>query len=131
MTRVNLIHPEQLCDQHLLAEHREIKRIPNCIYKYAHDIPESYRLGPGHVKFFLDKQLFLYKRYKDIYTECLKRGFKVNWLWPSFQLPQDLWNDHKPTPEAIQLNLDRIIERLPKNARWTSTGLLIETEEDY
>ena len=31
MTRINCgIPPEELSDKHLLAEHREIKRIPNC-----------------------------------------------------------------------------------------------------
>lgn len=29
MTRINLVPPEELCDQHLLAEHRELTRIPN------------------------------------------------------------------------------------------------------
>jgi hypothetical protein len=31
MTRINLIPVNELTDQHLLAEHREIKRIPNVI----------------------------------------------------------------------------------------------------
>lgn len=31
MTRINLIPPEELCDQHLLAEHRELTRIPNAV----------------------------------------------------------------------------------------------------
>ena len=32
MTRINVgISPTELTDKHLLAEHREIKRIPNCI----------------------------------------------------------------------------------------------------
>ncbi|HGJ5874346.1 MAG TPA: pyrimidine dimer DNA glycosylase/endonuclease V [Arsenophonus apicola] len=29
MTRINVIPPNELCDQHLLAEHRELTRIPN------------------------------------------------------------------------------------------------------
>jgi hypothetical protein len=31
MTRVKLVPVKELYDQHLLAEHREIKRIPNLI----------------------------------------------------------------------------------------------------
>lgn len=31
MTRINIVPVEKLYDQHLLAEHREIKRIPNVI----------------------------------------------------------------------------------------------------
>lgn len=33
MTRINLIAPAELCDQHLLAEHRELTRIPNAVAK--------------------------------------------------------------------------------------------------
>ena len=31
MTRINLIPPKELCDQHLLAEFRELTRIPNAV----------------------------------------------------------------------------------------------------
>ena len=32
MTRINVgILPKELSNKHLIAEHREIKRIPNCI----------------------------------------------------------------------------------------------------
>ena len=34
MTRINVgINPADLTGKHLIAEHREIKRIPNCIAK--------------------------------------------------------------------------------------------------
>jgi len=33
MTRINLVPPEELCDQHLLAELRELPRIPNAVLK--------------------------------------------------------------------------------------------------
>jgi len=33
MTRINLIPVSELTDEHLLAEHRELKRIPNLIKK--------------------------------------------------------------------------------------------------
>ena len=56
MTRINVgIPPEELTDKHLLAEHREIKRIPNCIAKGKYNmdgIPDRFKLGKGHVKFF-------------------------------------------------------------------------------
>lgn len=29
MTRINVVPPSELCDQHLLAEFRELTRIPN------------------------------------------------------------------------------------------------------
>lgn len=80
MTRVNLIAPKELYDQHLLAEHREIKRIPNMIKKGKYqleNIPEHYVLWKGHVKFFYNKIKFLHKRYVSLYKECKKRGFKI------------------------------------------------------
>ena len=121
MTRVNVVPVQELCDQHLLAEHREIKRIPNLMLsgklKDLGDIPEEYVLGKGHMKFFLDKMYFLYVRYSDIRDECLKRRFKVQWLWPNYYPP--ISQDYKPTEQALKLNRQRIKERMPKTPRWT------------
>lgn len=55
MTRVNLVPVKELYDQHLLAEHREIKRIPNLIKQWKYNFvwqPKKYKLWSGHVKFF-------------------------------------------------------------------------------
>ena len=54
MTRVNVgIEPENLPDELLLAELREIKRLP---YFKVHckdpQVPEYFTLGKGHIKFF-------------------------------------------------------------------------------
>ena len=63
MTRINVgIPPAELVNQHLIAEHREIKRIPNCIAKGKYNmdgIPDKFKLGTGHVKFFYNKLLYL------------------------------------------------------------------------
>lgn len=56
MTRVNSAIPVKLlCDELLLAEHREIKRLPKVLEKSLRtrglcNIPESFVLGTGHVK---------------------------------------------------------------------------------
>jgi len=47
MTRINLIPVVDLMDEHLLAEHRELKRIPSMIQKGKvnfENIPESFTL---------------------------------------------------------------------------------------
>ena len=65
MTRINLVPPEELCDQHLLAEHRELTRIPNAVAKGKYHLkgqPAEYKLGEGHVRFFFNKLAFLKKR---------------------------------------------------------------------
>ena len=58
MTRINLVDPSELCDQHLLAEHRELTRIPNAVARGRFSLvgqPADYKLGEGHVRFFFDK----------------------------------------------------------------------------
>ena len=127
MTRINAgVHPNELSDKHLLAEHREIKRIPNMVKSgkaKIENIPEKFTLGKGHVKFFYNKLKWLFDRYELIYDECIKRGFNVThyhnaWLW-SNQEEWDLiaqnykpWIETKEERERIrQLILDRIKER--------------------
>ena len=65
MTRINIgIPPANLTRQHLIAEHREIKRISNQISKgrfNLKDQPKDFTLGTGHVKFFYDKLGYLKK----------------------------------------------------------------------
>lgn len=57
MTRINLIPVEELTNKHLIAEKHEITRVfalaknskPNV------KIPDTYRMGKGHVTFFIIK----------------------------------------------------------------------------
>ena len=119
MTRINVgVKPAELHNKHLIAEHREIKRIPNQIKKgrYSLDgMPEQFKLGTGHVKFFYDKLKYLHLRYASIYAECLKRGFNVTNFSECFEnLPVELYNDYEPTPTDRELILERIKERLSK-----------------
>ncbi|MDO5103519.1 MAG: pyrimidine dimer DNA glycosylase/endonuclease V [Lautropia sp.] len=127
MTRINLVPPSELCDQHLLAEHRELTRIPNAVAKGRYSLagqPDDYRLGTGHVRFFFDKLRFLHDRYEALHAECLARGFKVTHIWPE-TLPEDpsLWQDYQPTESALALNRARIAERMPAKARFTPSKL--------
>lgn len=119
MTRINCGIPvEELTDKHLLAEHREIKRIPNCIRKgrfSLKDQPKEFTLGTGHVKFFYDKLIYLYDRYVLLYIECVKRGFNVTAYHDAFfGLPMYLYNDYKPTDRDRSIIRERIKEKLNK-----------------
>ena len=123
MTRINLVSPAELCDQHLLAEHRELTRIPNAVAKGKFSLkgqPDDYKLGEGHVRFFFNKLAFLKQRYDELHLECKARGFNVQYIWPE-NLPQnaELWVDYQATPEALALNRERIALRLPIKARFT------------
>lgn len=117
MTRINSgIDPKDLCDKHLLAEHREIKRIPNCIAKgisKISNIPPQFTLGTGHVKFFYDKLGYLKDRYIRIRTECHRRNFNIqNYETCWDNVPKELMNNWQETDEARELIQNRIAERL-------------------
>ena len=119
MTRINVgIPPVELVNQHLIAEHREIKRIPNCIAKGKYNmdgIPENFKLGTGHVKFFYNKLLYLKNRYIGLYNECIKRGFNVqNYINAWDNVPKELMNDYTVKENDIKIIKQRINEKLNK-----------------
>lgn len=117
MTRINVgVKPIELTDRHLMAEHREIKRIPNQIKKGAYvmdGIPNHFKLGTGHVKFFYNKLKYLHERYKLLYNECIRRKFDVtNFEQCFFDLPSQLYNDYTEQSNDRKIILERINERL-------------------
>lgn len=122
MTRINVIEPAQLSRQHLIAEYREIARLPKNLRdslnrkstQFSFDeIPKDYTLGKGHVKFFYDKMYFLQKRFELLVAEMLRRGYSANFQDSGIFLPENkiFYNDYTPTQAAIEINLQRIKER--------------------
>lgn len=138
MTRINsAISPKNLTDEHLLAEHMEIKRLPYCLLKAISSgsikrIPETFVLGRGHVTFFLDKMNFIRKRYNSIREECLRRGFSVEDYSDNFKnINSCFCKDHTTTIEEIERLLERISQRInesPKSS-WHYYGKVISKEE--
>lgn len=111
MTRINCIPVQELTDKHLLAEYREMSRISNAAYSHP-EIPNNYRLGKGHVIFFYDKGEYLRKRYEEqIVPEMQKRGFRTNYTIYR-KHPDGLNNDWTPSDIDMQINRERINERL-------------------
>ena len=122
MTRINCGIPvEELCDKHLLAKHREIKRIPNCIKKGRYNMknqPKLFTLGTGHVKFFYDKLGYLKKRYIKIHNECLHRHKNVTDFSNAWDgIDPTLMGDYSPTDRDRLIIRERINERLTKNKK--------------
>jgi deoxyribonuclease (pyrimidine dimer) len=119
MTRINAgIPPHQLTRQHLIAEHREIKRVPNVIKSGRFTMvgqPKEFTLGTGHVKFFYDKLAYLKERYHEIYLECCERGYNVTYYGNAWDnIPKKYMNNYQPTLQAKTLIEERIKERLNK-----------------
>ena len=123
MTRINIgINPQELTTKHLMAEHYEMKRIPNCVRScrvHVKYIP-TFRLGKGHVHFFTTRLGYLLKRYKQVYQECLRRGFKVqNYETAWDGVPAELMGEYTPTNRDIKIIKERINLRLNKHASQT------------
>lgn len=101
----------------LIAEHREIKRIPNCIKSGRYSlvgIPSKFTLGAGHVKFFYDKLAYLRRRYELIYLTCISapRKFNVQYYGDAFDgLPPSLMGNYTPTDSDRDLLLKRLSEK--------------------
>lgn len=138
MTRISAgVKPIELCDRMLIAEHREIKRIPNAIKSgkaVVKDIPTRFTLGTGHVKFFYDKLSYLKARYESLHAECLERGFDVQDFTDAFDnIPQELMGDWEECDECRQIVLERIWERLatmrPSDIR--HYGEIVEIDNFY
>lgn len=116
MTRINTgIRAKELPDKLLLAELREIKRIPNVIRQGKYNMkgqPEEFTLGTGHVKFFYDKLEYLLNRYNELRWEALYRGFNVSdWSDAWNGVPNELMNDYDETDRDRQLLIERIEEK--------------------
>lgn len=117
MTRINVaIPPKTLTDRHLMAEHREIKRIPNTITSGRAkivDIPKQFTLGKGHVKFFYNKLGYLKNRYEELYQECINRNFNVSYYGNAWEnIPTSLMGDYQPTKQDEDIIRERIKEKL-------------------
>jgi hypothetical protein len=113
MTRINVgIRPIELPNKLLIAEHREITRIPNAVKSgraIVKNIPPRFTLGTGHVKFFYDKLGYLARRYQSLYLECITRHFAVTNKLDSFNfLPANLFQDYTETEEDRAMLISRI-----------------------
>lgn len=140
MTRINLVPVQELADQHLFAEFREIKMIPASLRRSINArgimgvykiIPNAYTLGKGHVSFFYNKGQYLIDRYDQLRCELTRRG--VNFNVDSQLDPNNVYDYYEcfrgtytPTEAALQIIRERIAEKIamkPNWYRWTSTAV--------
>ena len=124
MTRINCIPPSELTRQHLVAEYRELPRVFGMVLGMVERgvtdpslavIPPTYRMGTGHMKFFVDKLGYLVKRQKALIAEMQARGYQPNHTDPDSLLaniPVSYHGDWEPTDEALAISRARIQERL-------------------
>lgn len=139
MTNVNTIDPKHLTDQHLLAEYRELPRIAS---HFSHNprvpIPEKYKLGTGHIKFFYNKAHYLIQRHEAIMDELMVRRFNLTKtasfdfapMFTTFVLiKQQGW---KPEIRDHRINIQQIMERIKANpGKYTMVGESLHSIRDY
>jgi deoxyribonuclease (pyrimidine dimer) len=116
MVRINLINPESLTDQHLIAEYNEILMLLGYVRKYSdfENIPKKYLLGKGHIRFFKNKLIYLQRRHTAIKEEMMHRGFDTNKTILLDEFPKELQNDWRPNQSDAIIIKERLIEKLNK-----------------
>lgn len=126
MTRINLVDPVELTDQHLIAEYREIRllcanlqRTLKSKHGFQYEkVPSQYTLNKGHVYFFFTKGLYLHKRYESLKQEMRDRNFNPVNDFPVDVWPEHLYNDWQPNSNDLSVVRDRIDIRISTKPFW-------------
>jgi deoxyribonuclease (pyrimidine dimer) len=126
--RINVVKPEYLMDQHLIAEYGEIQNMMLAYYRRSMktkipfdwaSVPEKYTLNKGHAKFFYNKMGFVIERFNSVVKEMHHRGFNTNLLELDYsEIPIKNMGSYIVTEEDIQVNLERITQRIGLKPTW-------------
>ena len=126
MTRINVVPPTELTNRHLMAEYRELPRIFTEVKKKVNNNvsvddltqPDHYKMGQGHVMFFMSRCGWLVHRYVTLHDELVIRGYSLNDdMYKSIvtgvnEIPMEFMDWYDPTDCAMTINRARILERL-------------------
>lgn len=131
MTRINLVPPQELMDQHLFAEFREIKMVPMSLRRsiaargvagVLARIPPRFTLNTGHVSFFYDKGQYLRRRYEQLRAELRRRGVnfdstsQIDPYGVQYSAPWD--NDWEASDDDKAIVRARIAEKIALKPQW-------------
>jgi hypothetical protein len=127
MTRINVVPVEELTNQHLLGEYKEITRVFGYVRKAQdkgtnkinfhkkYEVPSDYTLGTGHVVFFYNRLGYVLRRYAELAVEMGRRGYKpspVGYTDLCSGIRSEWFGEYAPTTDALRLNRERIAKRL-------------------
>lgn len=125
MTRINVVPVAELTQPELAGDWKEIFRVFRLVEARVNkgqrpcDVkkPDVYTLGSGHVTFFYDKLGYIRNRIFRLAEEMLNRGYSPNLEmmndvldYAELHIPQEWWNDYNPTVEAVEMNIQRMID---------------------
>ena len=120
MTRINVgVKPEELMNQHLIAEIKEIPQLIGQLRKSISsknfsidDIPIDFRLGSGHVKFFYNKLNYLIDRYDLLLAEAEFRNYNCRYMLFLDNLPRWCFGDYQENEKDRLMILERIQSKI-------------------
>ena len=129
MTRINIIPPTELADQHLVAEYRELFMVGSSLARSLKSPnfsknklkwPTKFTLNTGHVSFFYNKGLYLDIRYQQLVQEMKDRGMNPDpsRTFKRHQWPDDLYLDWVPTTTDQAIVRERIALRISAKPDW-------------
>lgn len=132
MTRINLVHPEDLADQHLFAEWREIKMVPAALRRSLRTravndvlsgISKNYTLNKGHVTFFYNKMKYLRERYNRLTEELKVRQYSISEHNADDiffkDIPAEFSSRHwLPSSNEIGVSIERIVQKINERPDW-------------
>ncbi len=129
MTRINLVDPEELSDQHLIAEYREIFMVGSALQRSIRSpnwptnknkLPNNFTLNKGHVRFFYNKGKYLHRRYLKLIAEMQSRGMKPDprRLFKVEQWPSQLYKDWEPSASDLRIVRCRIHKKISEKPGW-------------
>jgi len=127
VTRINLgVSPEELCDQMLIAEYRELPRM--CAFaEKRHDTyrgygprPLRFTLNTGHMCYFLPYGKTLQKRFNDLCAEMRYRGFTAQYEWKGYPWMQAVpSSEHAVAREALVARIQARLLSMRRRPTWT------------
>ena len=135
MTRINIIDPKELTDQHLVAEYVETLMLCKNLVRTLNSrngfqekkVPPTYRLNKGHVYFFYNKGAYLHKRFNQLREEMQSREIETNEHFPRHLWPDELYNDWEPNYADREIIRERIALRISqKPGYYRYRGKLID-----
>ena len=127
MTRINVINPSELLDQHLMIEYIEMQHISMYLQKSLNkesgsnldEILKYLTLHKWRIKFFYNKGLYLAKRFKNIKIELHKRNFLIqNKQFKLDPFSAEYKNDWISSSNNIKIIMMRINEKLKLKESW-------------
>ena len=112
---------KNLTDEHLFAEQRELKMLPSLFKRVGFNSlqksPKEFTLGKGHMLFSLYKPTYTLNRYKQVYNECIERGYNIedeSWRWDVYG---GYKKDYIETGKERNILENRIIERINNSTK--------------